>query len=399
MSILGLLATGSGTPLDPEPTRPESLDGPLTTRLAAWGRVSHHKAVGPVTSTTEHIAPVEADGLVLHWGNVLGDPIPTYVSNPDPITVTASITTDSGTHPVTWGGLSSVTIAGGALAASDPVGWVTAGGTIAVTATVTSTGSVPCLSGWSDGTGAYLVGPLAITGGTPTPDTTHRWLILGDSVSEGVGDDLHGRSGQFGTGGYPERLATKAGVAYLGAAASGERYAELDSDWTARVGDTLASRCDSAFVGYGINDILVYTAAQNSTAFIERWHFLKTKGIGRIYQATILPRTNAAGTVVDGDPTQRNAFNAWLRDGAPGYWQGVYSRWQARPTGSMAADTYRIGGSDPVGGMHPLDGVLDVHAVAAGTSDPNLWKPGWTSDGVHPNATGHAAIAAALDLP
>ncbi|WP_163168068.1 SGNH/GDSL hydrolase family protein [Arthrobacter sp. Alg241-R88] len=358
--------------------------------------MSHHKSTGPVTSTTSHIAPVEADGIVLHWGNVAGDHTPPYAANSSPITVTASITTSSGSHNVTWAGQPNVTIAGGSLATSDPIGWVVAGGTVSVTATVTSSGNVPTMEGYSDGTGAYLVGPLAITGGTPTPDTTDRWLFLGNSVSEGVGDTLHGRSGQDGTGGYPERLATKADVAYLNAAASGERLGQLPAAWAARVGDTLAEHCSHALIAYIVNDIQVYTATELADTHAEYWGTL-TATVPNVYAVTCLPRTGTDGTTIAAGATERQAWNAWLRDGAPAYYQAMFSRWQGRPTGDASADTLRIGETGD-GRTHPLAGILDAAAVVAGTN-PDHWKPGYTSDGVHPNTTGHAAIATALNLP
>lgn len=397
MSTLALLASLSGSVPVPVP-RPPSLDGPLTSALVAWGRVAHHKSSGSVTSTTQHTAPVEADGLTLHWGNVVGNHTPVYAANATPITVEATISTDSGTHTVTWGGLTEITIAGGEIVESDPVGWVAAGGTVSVTATVSGAGDVPTMEGYSDGTGAYVVGPLAVTGGIPTSASNPRWLFLGDSITEGVGDNLHGRSGQEGTGGYAERLAAANDVAYLNAAASGERLDQLVTAWPSRVSDGLAALCSRALVGYVVNDITVYTAAQLADTYIEYWGNLIDL-IPDVYALTCLPRTGPDGTTVAAGATERAAWNAWLRDGAPGYYQAVYSRWQARPTGDASADTKRIGETDDVGGVHPLAGVLDIALAATSVSTPNTWKAGWTSDGVHPNPTGHAGIASAVALP
>jgi hypothetical protein len=44
---------------------------------------------------------------------------------------------------------------------------------------------------------------------------------------------------------------------------------------------------------------------------------------------------------------------------------------------------------------HPLTGVLDVAAAVTDTTTTWAWKAAYTADGIHPNATGHAAMATA----
>lgn len=404
--LLAALAASGGAGANPgpaAPTRPASLDGPLTARLASWSRVSHHKSQSPTTSTTPHVMATDAQGIRLAVGNVTGSGGGVYAVGPNDVLWSATVTVRGVTRAVTWSGADQITVTPGQIATSDPVeAWAAQGETVQVTMTgiAPSGGTVPTMEGWSDGSGGYLAGPLAVIADTPDATAEPRWLLLGDSVTEGVGDDLGGRGGTYGTGGYFARILDQRGEAYLNAGASGERYMQLDGLWDARIG-ALAAYCDRAIVGYCINDLMAYTATQNADAFIERWHGLLQRGL-RVWQVTVLPRTNADGTVPDtgsGRDAERAAWNAWLRDGAPGWWQAQYGRWQASPTGSTAADTVRIGGTDPAGGPHPLAGVLDVAAIASPPGSPDVWRTGWTQDGVHPSPTGHAGLAAALDLP
>lgn len=46
-----------------------------------------------------------------------------------------------------------------------------------------------------------------------------------------------------------------------------------------------------------------------------------------------------------------------------------------------------------------VDGFIDAATAASTGTDTSIWKAGYTSDGLHPNGTGHAAIAAAITIP
>lgn len=396
MSLLALLAAPATSPT---PTRPGSLDGATTERLVSWSRVAHHKSTSPQTHGTPHPLAADAEGFRVALGNVAWNLVLPYGAGPNPVTYTGSITVRGTVHPLAWSGEPSVTVAPGAIAMSDPVDtWGAAGETMTVTIGATATGTVPTMEGYSDGTGIYLTGPLAVIASTPDATPQPRWLILGDSTIEGVGDNLGGRSGQYGTGGYVNRALDTAGHAYLNAAASGERWNQLDATtYTGRIG-TLHAYADRALVGYCINDILVYTTAQTATNYLGRWKDLRTKGLAEVYQVTVLPRTGADGTTVaEGGlgSVERNAWNAWLRDGAPGYVFSGNGLWYHRATGDVQADTIRIGQTYG-GNTHPLTGVLDVAAMAANPAAPNQWKTGYTLDGVHPSPAGHAAMAAEM---
>jgi lysophospholipase L1-like esterase len=46
----------------------------------------------------------------------------------------------------------------------------------------------------------------------------------------------------------------------------------------------------------------------------------------------------------------------------------------------------------------PLSGYFEIADLAETARNSGIWKAGYTSDGLHPNATGHSALAAGIDV-
>jgi hypothetical protein len=110
-----------------------------------------------------------------------------------------------------------------------------------------------------------------------------------------------------------------------------------------------------------------------------------------VYQTTITPRTTSTDgwatvanqTVVAGCGQPRTDLNAWLRAGAP-------------VNGSGTPVAIGTAGAVP---CPYLTGIYDAAATVEDATDPTKWKAATvlTGDGVHPNATGHALMAAAIN--
>jgi lysophospholipase L1-like esterase len=126
------------------------------------------------------------------------------------------------------------------------------------------------------------------------------------------------------------------------------------------------------------------------------WGSLAAFGVP-IYQTTITPQTTSSDawatvnnqTVASaGNETARLAANAWLRDGAP---------ISASPAAGGTVAAVGASGVLRAGQTgHPLAGIIEVADLAESARDSGKWKAGYTGDGTHPNATGAAALAAAL---
>ena len=119
------------------------------------------------------------------------------------------------------------------------------------------------------------------------------------------------------------------------------------------------------------------------------WGYLASTG-KLVSQATFKPYTSSTDgwvTVENQTPggvnPTRLAWNAWLRDGAP------LIAGAAAATGTTDPAAVRVGSAG-----HPLDAVLEVADALESSRDSGVWTPGYTSDGLHPNPTGHAAAAA-----
>jgi lysophospholipase L1-like esterase len=153
----------------------------------------------------------------------------------------------------------------------------------------------------------------------------------------------------------------------------------------------------------GINDLSgVITLAALQVLGIAAW-FDFARYSARVWQTTITPHTSSSdtwATAANQTPFTNNAiriaYNDWIRDGAP-MLNGV-----AVAAGSSAPGTIRAGAAGhPLAGYFEVADAVEVDSAGTLTRNGGRWKVGsvYTTDaqGIHPNSTGAAAMAPAID--
>ncbi len=189
-------------------------------------------------------------------------------------------------------------------------------------------------------------------------------LIIGDSISIGVGDG--GYSGNSGTGNglFYRSLAPQFSFYDWGI---GGMY--LSTQASATFPDA-ASYCNYAISELGVNDIYGHgdSLATLQGHYITLWTRLRNMGVA-VYQTTITPETSSTDgwttltnqTISGSEPT-REALNAWIRT-VP----------------------------------YPLSGYFEVADKVEPYRNSGLWNPingaAPTNDGIHPNANAAALQA------
>lgn len=193
-------------------------------------------------------------------------------------------------------------------------------------------------------------------------------IAIGDSITAGKGDTLTAGKGA----GWIARVMPTT-IPWLRAA---PMSGETAGQWTAAAGANIQRLIahpglyNRALSAYGINDV---TGGQTLVAMQGRlqsvWAQLKAMGC-KVYQTTLTPvstSTDSWATTVNQTTAASNAVriavNDWIR-------------------------------TVPAG----LDDVIEVADIVETARNSGIWKAANTSDGTHPNATGHAAIAAAVNI-
>jgi hypothetical protein len=222
-------------------------------------------------------------------------------------------------------------------------------------------------------------GPSAITGiyeGSPLPSV----LIVGTSIAYGIGN-------------------TGPDVSYIVRAVRAVQIPHQNiamPSSSAAMFNTLAGRRRRMVLTHGVrhshaiwehitNDAGSQNLSLIQTNTIAGWRLLAARKL-KVWACTGVPKTNAANTVTDASNATRVAYNNWLRDGAP-----MSASFVAAAVG--ATGVLRAG--DPT---HPLTGYFEVADAAESARNSGLWKAGYSTDGVHPNATGHTNMTSAIDV-
>lgn len=316
---------------------------------------------------------------------------------------------------LTFSGSQSVNIGNGQVLASDPVNVSVTAGTILNVRTyaqpsistlnwpvfddaytgdklTASTGTTPngCHVAYAsltnDKSAGY--GPCGIFGNSSNPTVA----LVGDSVTQGVGDTVNGPPAGVHAGWADRAFNNTMGLVNVC------RHAEQGASWSTgllkhRRG--LAYSASRAIVEYGNNDVYVAGAAAEDVqdTLIPIWRDLRARGI-KVWATTITPRTtstDAWATTANQTPTAngaaRIAVNQWLRDGAP-----IDPNSNPLPVGTP--NVPRAGSIN-----HPLTAIIDISGAVETAQDSGIWQaPAWTADGTHPTATGHIAIAALVPV-
>jgi lysophospholipase L1-like esterase len=243
----------------------------------------------------------------------------------------------------------------------------------------------------------FAFGPMICRGLVKT--TRPVVALVGDSIMEGMTDSM--TISMFTGWGYAVRALSGTchtiNLALGGESASNGFIVITDAPKKARL--KALSECTHMLESYGTNDFAGgRTHAQLAADRIAIAATCALRGI-KMGVCTITPRLSLTGP----QATQRATHNQWLRAGAPVDPVTL----AAVAVGTPGALTTKVCTTNGAGGFtktgsvaasHPFQvGVFDVCPVVETAQDSNVWVGGTTADDLHPNATGHAAIAATID--
>lgn len=374
------------------------------------------------TAKLNHIATRSFYGVRLVYTNWKSGTANTEQNGANDITVRAAVEPAGNlVIPITFGGNRTVVISPGGTAISDPVGIeVTKGATFSTRTFVqVSTGqtfpinNIPTASSGEGnnygttvgadltdvgaasltgiGTNQLVFGPAAILGQVIDPDRPVIG-ILGDSIFGGTGDS------SFAFGGLAQRALNNnysfQKVAFPGEALKGWLGSSGYGDTRCRrVGLLALVGCTHIVTDYTVNSLATTTIQADA---VKAWRVMAKIAPGQVFVTTLTPQTTTTdGWATTGNqaiqyPSDREprrlAFNAWIRDGAP-----INASDVPQSVGATGAGIVRFGEAG-----HPVRSFFEVADLAETARNSGIWKAGYTSDGTHPNATGHAALAAAI---
>lgn len=323
------------------------------------------------------------------------------------VTFRCSLEKNGFNFPVTFrGGQKEVTIDQGRII-SDPIAFDVAVGDTIWARTYVSAGTprATARTVTGDGEGLAATDLTAAAAGAVTASASWVWApsgflsttrlgsknaaigICGDSIAYGQGDstgDVYG---------YLVRSANTAGLPWVMAARASETVgAVVDINYRHR--GPLVSGCQRVYTAYGRNDL----TNGNATSLIQInlvkfWKRIARRGPIQ-YAMTVTPRTTSTDawattanqTTADAaQETRRVELNTWLRAGAP-----------LDPTTLLAVAAGTAGAVVAGQAAHPLAGIVEVADAVETARNSGIWKAAYTADGLHPNATGHAAMSAAV---
>lgn len=220
-------------------------------------------------------------------------------------------------------------------------------------------------SGWTYNTG-FGYGPSAILGSYTGLQRVPSIAVVGDSLANGYEDSvgvykgfiaraLSGKFGWINVGTDGERAEYFLNTSASGGKAMWRRLRQIDG-------------CTHAILCIGRNDLTAGTAAATIEGYLTRIANALTVRGKRVYLCTIPPSatsTDGFATVNNqttaADNPARITLNAWIR-------------------------------TTPA----PCKGFIELADAVESARDSGKWKAGYTTAGIHPNATGSAAAAAAV---
>lgn len=235
----------------------------------------------------------------------------------------------------------------------------------------------------------------------PYDQTTPCVVIIGDSITQGHGDD--GNPIAYYTsnpGGWAIRALSADGqtgrtlpsISNLNLSCEGEK----SSGWIGTAGKSRMQLLDdvdakTAWVLF-TNDLADSLTSLQSN-FLALWTRLYNRGLS-VVAFTIPPRTNSTdnwtttANQTSNNGAFRNTANQWMRAGAP-----------IDPTTKAAVAVGTSGALVAGQTGHPLTQVVDICPAVEVSPDSGVWKVNGTAnymtvDGVHPSSTGHMLMAA-----
>ena len=226
---------------------------------------------------------------------------------------------------------------------------------------------------------------LALAGGARSACAQTVYLAFGDSVTEGVGDDVP----EGPEAGYPIRLEGILGNTVLNRGFSGETTPE----GMTRLDEVLAvDSADVLLLMEGTNDITRPEISEETTLFNLNQMAGKAESLGMtVYHATLIPRLPNAK--VDRDNIVNQRLNQSIRDMAGFEFRGLIDNFEVFSTEpSLFTRLYWDQPEDPVG--HPnadgYDVMADTFADVLREIDsvppvPGLMSPNNGDSGVSPD--------------
>lgn len=342
----------------------------------------------------------------------------TAVETPGPnaITVQGAIEYDGVNYPLTFGGASSVSIPPGGQVATDPhLSLSFAAGSTAYLRSYVSVASGEKWplgltygqvggDGYESGVGlANVVAGTGALSGNPFVYGFAPTCLLGRFISAGssiaiIGDSIGNGTAEGNDSGFIID-AINGTVPFAQITCPGEGAGTYPTYATLRL--ALAGYATAAICQHGTNDIGAVDLAGMQSLWIAQWGAVLAAGVPKIYQCTIVPRTNSTdawATTANQSAYSanyatggtRDLANTWLRAGAP------MSGGAAVAVGTVGA----LVAGDP---GHPLRGIFDAAVHAEDSGDPNLWVANGTAnyataDGLHPNGVIHQLMKTSIDL-
>lgn len=250
-------------------------------------------------------------------------------------------------------------------------------------------------------TNGYTFSCIAAGGKPASPTPKKMVLLCGDSQTQGFAQGTYGGTTAADDYGYAQRACQSVNSPYVSIAYFGETVTDFLVGVNRQYRMPVADNIGIALVGYGWNDLKTRTAVQIETDLITCWNIWKARG-AKVISATILPNTastdawatlaNQTLVTTGWSQTERNALNAWHRDGAPFYPGGAPAA-----VGATGGGVLRIGNA-----QHPVAAMADIAAAVEDTAT-GKWKvaasaPHYTSDGIHGSPLANAAMAAAFPV-
>lgn len=227
--------------------------------------------------------------------------------------------------------------------------------------------------------------PVAIIGdaGAGYPFVGH-W---GDSIGVGLGDSATVVDAGRGF----LRRAMNNQIPFVNVCLSGDA---LGNSQKYRL--NLVNGCTDVITNMGVNDLVAAASVSTvETNMAALWGSLSKFG-ARVWQTTITPKTSStdvwatvANQTAFANDANRQSVNNWIRAGAP-------LNSSLAPVAIGTAGALLAGSSG-----HPLAGYFETADQVETARNSGIWKVGfvYTTDGngLHPNSTGAAAMAAAIN--
>lgn len=342
------------------------------------------------------------------------------------VIVRAAIEYSGATYPLFFDGVREITVDAGATRRSDPLPIVLPAGAtfyIRIWMNTANTGELYTTGGSLNGdvtiglTGSFANGnSVDATGalGTLSPTASFpllgavwgrqlgarrpTFVVMGDSITAGRDDAFAGGTDTTGrrSTGWMTRAAD-GDFSVINLAMSGGAVLYFKQWEYRKKSSTYLSMATHAVVAHGVNDYATDPSAVNLQASLATlWLELANRGL-QVIACTITPKTTSTDSwATTGNQTKhaneatRVTVNDWLRDGA------ALDPTTFAPVATGTSGALTIGNN-----AHPVVALNDNADAVETARNSGIWKVNgtslwYTTDGTHPAAAGHLAMATSM---